>query len=38
MSYLSYIENQRPMLRVSREILLAFCFVAPLILLLFFLV
>ena len=38
MSSLSYVVNQRPMLRVSGEILLAFCCATPLLLLLCFLV
>jgi hypothetical protein len=38
MSSLSYVVNQRPMLRVSGEILLAFCCATPLLLLLSFLV
>jgi hypothetical protein len=38
MSYLSHVVNQRPMLRVAGEILIAFCFVTPLMLLLCFLV
>ena len=38
MGSLSYIADQRPMLRVSGEILLAFCFATPLLLLLCFLV
>jgi len=33
MSYLSYVVNQRPILRVSGEIVLAFCCAAPLVLL-----
>jgi hypothetical protein len=37
-SSLSHIVDQRPMLRVSGEILLAFCFATPLVLLLCFLV
>jgi hypothetical protein len=38
MSYLSHVVNKRPMLRVSGEILLAFCCATPLVLLLCFLV
>jgi hypothetical protein len=38
MNYLSHIVNQRPMLRVSGEILLALCCATPLVLLLCFLV
>jgi hypothetical protein len=38
MNYLSHVVDQRPMLRVAGEILLAFCFVTPLVLLLCFLV
>ena len=38
MSSLSHVVDQRPMLRVSGEILLAFCFATPLLLLLCFLV
>ena len=38
MSYLSHVVDQRSMLRVAGEILLAFCFVTPLMLLLCFLV
>jgi hypothetical protein len=38
MSSLSYVVNQSPMLRVSAEILLAFCCATPLLLLLCFLV
>jgi hypothetical protein len=38
MSSLSYVVNQSPMLRVSGEILLAFCCATPLLLLLCFLV
>jgi hypothetical protein len=38
MSSLSHIVDQRPMLRVSGEILLAFCCATPLVLLLCFLV
>ena len=38
MSYLSHVVNQRPTLRVSGEILLAFCCATPLVLLLCFLV
>ena len=38
MNYLSHVVNQRPMLRVSGEILLAFCCATPLVLLLCFLV
>jgi hypothetical protein len=38
MNYLSHVVDQRPMLRVSGEILLAFCYAAPLVLLLCFLV
>jgi hypothetical protein len=38
MSSLSHVVNQRPMLRVSGEILLAFCCATPLLLLLCFLV
>ncbi len=32
MSYLTNIANQRPMLRVTGEVLLAFCCTAPLVL------
>jgi hypothetical protein len=32
MSYLSHVANQRPMLRVTGEVLLAFCCAAPLVL------
>jgi hypothetical protein len=32
MSYLSHVANQRPMLRVTGEIVLAFCCAAPLVL------
>jgi hypothetical protein len=38
MSPILYFVNQRPMLRVSGEIVLAFCCAAPLLLLLCFLV
>jgi|307.fasta_scaffold20248_2 hypothetical protein len=38
MSSLSHVVDQRPMLRVSGEILLAFCCATPLLLLLCFLV
>ncbi len=38
MSYLSHVVDQRSMLRVAGEILLAFCLVTPLMLLLCFLV
>ena len=38
MSYLSQVANERPMLRVSGQILLAFCCATPLVLLLCFLV
>jgi hypothetical protein len=38
MSYLTKVANERPMIRVSGEILLAFCFAAPLLLALSFLV
>jgi hypothetical protein len=38
MSSLSHVVDRRPMLRVSGEILLAFCFATPLLLLLYFLV
>ena len=39
MNYLSdVVVNQRPMLRVAGEIILAFCFATPLVLLLCFLV
>jgi hypothetical protein len=38
MSYLSQVVDQRPMLRVSGEIVLAFCFATPILLLLCFLV
>ena len=38
MSSLSRVVNERPMFRVSGEILLAFCCATPLLLLLFFLV
>jgi hypothetical protein len=38
MSYLSHVVDQRPIMRVAGEILLAFCFVTPLVLLLCFLV
>ena len=38
MSSLSQVVDQRPMLRVSGEILLAFCCATPLVLLLCFLV
>ena len=38
MNYLSLVVNQRPMLRVSGQILLAFCCATPLVLLLCFLV
>jgi hypothetical protein len=38
MNYLSHVVDRRPMLRVAGEILLAFCFVTPLVLLLCFLV
>jgi hypothetical protein len=38
MHYLSNVVDQRPMLRVSGEILLAFCCAAPLVLLLCFLI
>jgi hypothetical protein len=32
MSYLSHVVSQRPMLRVTGEVLLAFCCAAPLVL------
>jgi hypothetical protein len=32
MSYLRNIANQRPMLRISAEVVLVFCFAAPLVL------
>jgi hypothetical protein len=32
MSYLSHVANQRPMLRIAGEVLLAFCCAAPLVL------
>jgi hypothetical protein len=32
MSYLAHVANQRPMLRVAGEVLLAFCCAAPLVL------
>jgi hypothetical protein len=38
MTSLSHVVDPRPMLRVSGEILLAFCFATPLLLLLCFLV
>jgi hypothetical protein len=38
MTYLSNVVERRPMLRVSGEILLAFCLATPLVLLLCFLV
>jgi hypothetical protein len=38
MTYLSHVVTQRPMLRVSGQILLAFCCATPLVLLLCFLV
>jgi hypothetical protein len=38
MTYLSNVVDRRPMLRVSGEILLAFCLATPLVLLLCFLV
>ena len=38
MNYLSDVVNQRPMLRVAGEIILAFCCATPLVLLLCFLV
>ena len=38
MNCLSHVMDQRPMLRVAGEILLAFCFATPLMLLLCFLV
>jgi hypothetical protein len=38
MNYLSHVVDQRAMLRVSGEIVLAFCFATPLLLLLCFLV
>jgi hypothetical protein len=38
MTYLAHVIDQRPMLRVSGEIVLAFCCATPLLLLLCFLV
>jgi hypothetical protein len=38
MNYLSHVVNQRPMIRVSGQIFLAFCCATPLVLLLCFLV
>jgi hypothetical protein len=38
MTYLSHVVTQRPMVRVSGQILLAFCCATPLVLLLCFLV
>jgi hypothetical protein len=38
MNYLSNVANQRPMLHVTRDILLAFGFATPLLLLLCFLI
>jgi hypothetical protein len=38
MTYLSHVVDQHPMLRVSGEIVLAFCCATPLVLLLCFLV
>jgi hypothetical protein len=38
MSSLSHVINERPMFRVTGEVLLAFCCATPLLLLLFFLV
>ena len=32
MSYLLHVANQRPMLRVAGEVILVFCFAAPLVL------
>jgi hypothetical protein len=38
MNYLAHVVNRRPMLRLSGEIVLAFCCAAPFVLLLCFLV